>query len=103
MGTQDLGISGWKRHQRKVTDEQYPDAWIASKVTGMAHVAAWPGDAEISNGKMDGDRVTFTVIGKLPWTAGSGGVTTSGFYVRSGRSPTMSDLGQMLRNWPSGA
>jgi len=31
------------------------------------------------------------------------GVTTSGFYVRSGRSPTMIDLGQMLRNWPPGA
>jgi len=31
------------------------------------------------------------------------GVTTSGFYVRTGRSPTMADLGQMSRNWPSGA
>jgi len=30
------------------------------------------------------------------------GVTTSGFYVRSGRSPTMVDLGQMFRNWPAG-
>jgi hypothetical protein len=50
-----------------------------SKVTGTAHMAAWPGDAEISNGKIDGDRITFTVIGKLPWTAGSGGVITSGY------------------------
>jgi len=31
------------------------------------------------------------------------GVTTSGFYVRSGRSPTMIDLSQMLGNWPPGA
>jgi sugar/nucleoside kinase (ribokinase family) len=30
------------------------------------------------------------------------GVTTSGFYVRTSRSPTMTDLGQMLRNWPRG-
>ena len=28
------------------------------------------------------------------------GVTTSGFYVRTGRSPTMMDLGRMLVNWP---
>ena len=30
------------------------------------------------------------------------GVTTSGFYVRSGRSPNIIDLGQMLRDWPVG-
>ncbi len=28
------------------------------------------------------------------------GVATSGFYVRTGRSPTIPDLGQMLRQWP---
>jgi hypothetical protein len=28
------------------------------------------------------------------------GVTTSGFYVRSGQSPTIKDLAEMLRNWP---
>jgi hypothetical protein len=34
-------------------------------VTGNAHMSASPGDAEISNGKIDGDRITFTVVGKL--------------------------------------
>jgi len=29
------------------------------------------------------------------------GVTTSGFYVRTGQSPSMTDLAGMLRNWPS--
>ena len=29
------------------------------------------------------------------------GVTTSGFYVRSGKSPSMEDLIHMLENWPS--
>lgn len=29
------------------------------------------------------------------------GVTTSGFYVRTGQSPAISDLAIMLRNWPS--
>ena len=28
------------------------------------------------------------------------GVTTSGYYVRSGSSPAITDLGQMLSNWP---
>jgi ketohexokinase len=28
------------------------------------------------------------------------GVTTSGFYVRTGQSPTILDLAQLLRNWP---
>jgi len=28
------------------------------------------------------------------------GVTTSGFYVRSGQSPAITDLAGMLRNWP---
>ena len=29
------------------------------------------------------------------------GVTTSGFYVRTGQSPSVSDLAAMLRDWPS--
>ncbi len=29
------------------------------------------------------------------------GVTTSGFYVRTAQSPTISQLAEMLRNWPS--
>ena len=29
------------------------------------------------------------------------GVTTSGYYVRTGQSPSIADLADMLRNWPS--
>ncbi len=29
------------------------------------------------------------------------GVTTSGFYVRTGQSPSIADLAMMLRNWPT--
>ena len=29
------------------------------------------------------------------------GVTTSGFYVRTGQSPAISDLAKLLRNWPA--
>ena len=31
------------------------------------------------------------------------GVTTSGLYVRSGHSPAITDLAQLLRNWPAPA
>jgi len=31
------------------------------------------------------------------------GVTTSGFYVRTAQSPTIADLGKMLRGWPDPA
>jgi sugar/nucleoside kinase (ribokinase family) len=31
------------------------------------------------------------------------GVTTSGFYVRTGQSPSIEDLGAMLRDWPAAA
>lgn len=31
------------------------------------------------------------------------GVSTSGFYVRTGRSPTLSELAQMLEHWPGDA
>ena len=30
------------------------------------------------------------------------GVTTSGYYVRTGQSPSIADLANMLRNWPQG-
>jgi hypothetical protein len=38
-----------------------------------------PGDAPITDGKIDGDRITYTVNGKLPWTSKYNGVTTSGY------------------------
>jgi len=42
-------------------------------LTGTVHAAYWPGDAAVSDGKIDGDRITFTMTGHLP--AGSNGVT----------------------------
>src|SRR5689334_371979 len=44
-----------------------------SKVTGMAHMGAWPGVAEISDGRIEGDRIIFSVVGKSPWTGSNGG------------------------------
>ena len=38
-------------------------------LTGMVHAAAWPGDAVVSDGKVDGDRITFTMTGHVPFNA----------------------------------
>ena len=40
-------------------------------LTGMAHAGNWPGDMGINDGKADGDRISFTVIGKSPWQSSS--------------------------------
>jgi len=47
--------------------------------TGMAHVGSWPGDAPISDGTIEGDRVSFTVIGNSPWRARSRQGESSGY------------------------
>lgn len=38
-------------------------------LTGMVHAAAWPGDGAVTDGKMDGDRITFSMTGHLASTA----------------------------------
>jgi hypothetical protein len=47
------------------------------KLTGMAHMAPWPGDAPLSDGTIEGDRVHFTVVGKLP--SGVNGERVTGY------------------------
>jgi hypothetical protein len=51
-----------------------------SKVTGMAHMPNWPGDAEITGAKLAGNRLSFTVTGNSPWwSSGPGGEKSSGY------------------------
>ncbi len=50
-----------------------------SQVTGMAHMSNWPGDAPITEGKLEGDRISFTVHGKLPWSSKSPRVALTGY------------------------
>jgi hypothetical protein len=40
------------------------------KLTGTAHIGNWPGDGPVLDGKIAGDRFSFTFIGKSPWTSG---------------------------------
>jgi hypothetical protein len=48
------------------------------KVTGVAHLSSWPGDAPIANGKIDNGRITFTATGRL---TSSTGIPTCRFEV----------------------
>jgi hypothetical protein len=40
-------------------------------VSGMAHIGSWPGVAPIADGKVEGDRISFTARGYLSSTTGS--------------------------------
>jgi hypothetical protein len=37
------------------------------KFTGTAKIGSWPGDGPVLDGKIVGDRISFTFIGKSPW------------------------------------
>ena len=39
------------------------------KLTGTAHMGNWPGDAPLVDGKLDGNRISFTAYGKSLWRA----------------------------------
>ena len=39
-------------------------------LTGTAHVGLWPGTSPISEGKIDGDRISFIVLGRRPSSDG---------------------------------
>lgn len=50
-----------------------------NKLSGTAHMGNWPGVAPISDGKIDGDKFSFTAIGKFPWTRNASGTVTTGY------------------------
>jgi hypothetical protein len=48
-------------------------------LTGTVHAAAWPGDGAITDGRVDGDQVTFTMTGHHPFQAGRPGAMLTDF------------------------
>lgn len=48
-------------------------------LTGTIHASYWPGDAAITEGTIDGDRVSFTMIGHSPSGAGTPGAMVFGY------------------------
>jgi hypothetical protein len=43
-----------------------------NKFTGIAYMAQWPGNAPISDGKVDGNRITFTLVHEMSYTTRGG-------------------------------
>jgi hypothetical protein len=66
--------------QPKMVSEMVFNLKVSGKqLTGMAHMASWPGDAPISDGKIDGDHISFVTVGKLPWASSGQGGASSGY------------------------
>jgi hypothetical protein len=40
-------------------------------LTGVTQAGSWPGEMIINDGKVDGNRISFSVVGKSPWQASS--------------------------------
>lgn len=43
-----------------------------NKLAGTAHLGSWPGDAPITDGKIEGRQFSFTVVGDSPWRSNAG-------------------------------
>jgi hypothetical protein len=48
-------------------------------LTGMAHVGSWPGDAAISSGRIEGDRISFVVTNDKAWRSSGPQGSASGY------------------------
>jgi hypothetical protein len=43
-----------------------------NRLSGIAHMTQWPGSAPISDGKVDGDRITFTLVHSMGYSTRGG-------------------------------
>lgn len=66
------------------------------KITGTAHMGAWPGTAPISSGKIEGDRISFVVVGGSPWTSRSPGEGESSGLPRLSFTGSISAAGNSI-------
>lgn len=64
-------VGPWEERPKMVSEMTFDLKIEGDKVTGMAHMADWPGNAPITEGKVNGKVITFTVIGTSSWRAGS--------------------------------
>jgi hypothetical protein len=77
-GTWNAVFTGAPTERPKVPSKIILDLKVeGNKLTGMAHMNPYPGDAPLSDGTINGGQVTFTVLGKLPF--GVNGERVSGF------------------------
>jgi len=87
-GATDDGVDGtWKAvftgdwgERPKMVSEIFFDVNAQGKaLTGTVHAAYWPGDAAITDGTINGDRVSFQIVGHSPFHVGSAGATFTGY------------------------
>jgi hypothetical protein len=70
-GTWKLQFAGPRERGPKTVGSIILDLSVdGDNVTGLAHIGSWPGEAPIADGKIDGDRITFTATGHLDSTTG---------------------------------
>jgi hypothetical protein len=63
---------------KMVTEMIFEVIATKDKLTGTAHMGGWPGDAPLSEGNVEGDRISFIAVGKSPWRAASSAGESSG-------------------------
>jgi hypothetical protein len=77
-GTWNAVFTGAPTERPKVPSKIILDLKVeGNKLTGMAHMRPYPGDAPLSEGTVNRDQVAFTVLGKLPF--GVNGERVTGF------------------------
>jgi len=70
-GRWKLVYAGPKEEELKTIGSMVLDITaVKDDLTGTARIGSWPGEAPISDGKVDGDRITFTATGHLSSTTG---------------------------------
>ena len=70
-GTWKVVYQGDPRTGPKTVGSMILDLHIdGNKVTGMAKIGTWPGDAPIADGIVEGGRITFTATGHMDSTTG---------------------------------
>lgn len=79
-GKWKLVFQGDPNHWPKTVGQVILDLKSDGKqLTGTAHAGSWPGDTTISNGKIEGDRISFVLIGKGAWRSRSPQGEASGY------------------------
>jgi hypothetical protein len=74
---------------------------VEEKVTGVAHMGAWPGVAPLIDGKIEGDRILFTVIGQSAWWSRSAMGASSGLPKLTFTGRVLGDEMQLTLLWDS--
>lgn len=65
-GKWEVSYDGPPRTGPKTIGSMLLDLHVDGKVvTGMVQIGIWPGEAPIADGRIDGDRITFTATGHL--------------------------------------